>query len=136
MNKIPGHVEDNTVALLTVSLGDDGQLLPAVERSQYAGLVLEGMGGGHVPMEMVEHVTSLATKMPVVLTSRTGEGENLSRTYGFPGSETDLLGRGLISAGPLGGLKAQLLLSLLLQSRVERGEIATSFDTWIKASFG
>lgn len=132
---IPRRAEDNAVALLTVSLGDDGRLLPAVERSQYAGLVLEAMGGGHIPAQMVEHVTSLATKMPVVLASRTGGGEILSHTYGFPGSETDLRERGLIPAGPLDGLKARLLLTLLLLSGVERGEAATAFGTWIKASF-
>lgn len=132
---IPGRAEDKAVALLTVGLGEDGRLLPAIERSGYAGLVLEAMGGGHLPAEMVEHVTSLATKMPVVLASRAGGGEVLSRTYGFPGSETDLLERGLISAGPLDGLKARLLLTLLLLHEVGREESATAFDTWINESF-
>lgn len=132
---IPGHVGNNPVALLTVSLGDEGRLLQGIEQSGYSGLVLEGMGGGHVPAEMVDHISYLATKMPVVLASRTGSGETLTHTYGFPGSETDLLKRGLISAGPLDGLKARLLLILLL-SKADREEATASFNAWVEAAYG
>jgi L-asparaginase len=52
----------------------------------------------------------------------------LTRTYSFPGSETDLLGRGLIPAGLLDGLKARILLSLLLRLGASREEITVAFD--------
>jgi L-asparaginase len=133
--QIPEVASARTVALVTVALGDDGSLLPAVERSGYAGLVLEAMGGGHVPAAMVEALASLADKMPVVLASRTGGGEILRHTYGFPGSETDLLDHGLIPAGPLDGPKARLLLTLLLMSGIDREDIPTAFDRWITATF-
>jgi L-asparaginase len=132
---VPRRYQSKSVALLTVALGDDGSLLRAVEGSGYAGLVVEAMGGGHVPAVMVEALASLAEKMPVVLASRTGGGETLRRTYGFPGSETDLLRRGLISAGPLDGLKARLLLMLLMLSGIERKEVAPAFERWIEAVF-
>lgn len=132
---IPRNAESNIVALLTVSIGDDGRLLPSIKDSGYSGLVLEAMGGGHIPAEIVEPVAPFAKTMPVVLASRTGAGEVLSRTYGFQGSETELLEHGLISAGPLDGLKARLLLTFLLLSGVERGNIAAAFDSWIKESF-
>jgi L-asparaginase len=128
---LPEDAQDRQVALLTIVLGDDGRLLPAIEQKGYAGLVIESMGGGHVPSVMVEALEDLASKMPVILASRTKAGEVLHSTYGFPGSETDLLERGLINAGPLDGLKARLLLTLLLRSGAPREEIEGSFDSFL-----
>lgn len=119
------------VCLLTIALGDDGRLLKAIDDQGCSGLVIEAMGGGHVPSVMVDALTDLARKMPTVLASRTGSGEVLRRTYGFPGAETDLLGRGLISAGSLDGLKARLFLTLLLQSGASREKIENEFRFWL-----
>ncbi len=130
---IPEGAEDRPVALHTATLGDDGRMLPAVEELGYAGLVVEALGGGHVPSATVDAMEDLAGKMPVILASRTGGGEVLRSTYGFVGSEIDLLERGLIYAGPLDGLKARLYLALLLRSGAAREEIKSSFDTWLDA---
>jgi len=128
----PGDAGESPVALYHVALGDDGRLLPKIEEMGYAGLVVEAMGGGHVPSVMVETLEDLASKMPVVLASRTGSGEVLRSTYGFIGSETDLLERGLIYAGPLDGRKARLLLALLLQSGATKEEVRETFDSWLE----
>lgn len=105
---------DQPVALLTAALGDDGRILSGLPALGYRGLVVEAMGVGHVPSAMVSALASLTETFPVVLSSRVASGSIFGKTYGFPGSETDLLGRGLIPSGSLGGLKSRLLLSLLL----------------------
>ncbi|MFL5287178.1 MAG: asparaginase [Rhodopila sp.] len=115
------------VGLLKATLGDDGRLVPAFAASGYRGLVVEAMGGGHLPRAMVEHLAALTHRMPVVLASRTGAGEGLRGTYGFPGSETDLLRRGLIHAGALDGPKAKVLLSLLLAAEAPSEAITNAF---------
>ncbi len=115
------------VALLKVGIGADSRLLGEILGLGYAGLVVEGFGGGHVPGSLAPMLGELAARMPVVLASRTGSGEVLRETYGFVGSESDLFKRGLISAGLLDGLKSRVLLSLLLASGASRDAIAKSF---------
>jgi L-asparaginase len=65
--------------------------------------------------------------MPVVLTSLTGAGPVLTRTYGYPGSETDLLARGLIGVGLLGAYEARVLLRVLLSSGADRAATTDTF---------
>ncbi|MDP9466986.1 MAG: asparaginase, partial [Actinomycetota bacterium] len=117
------------VALLKVALGDDSRTVQQLEVLGYAGVVVEALGGGHVPARMVPALEAVASRVPVVLASRTGGGEVLRQTYGFPGSERDLIARGLVPAGALDGLKARILLSLLLGGGAQRDDVVTAFST-------
>ncbi|GGU89192.1 L-asparaginase [Streptomyces litmocidini] len=103
------------VALVTLSLGDRGELLDAVD-DRFQGLVVAAFGGGHAPAPLVEPLAALARRIPVVLASRTGGGATLTDTYRSPGSEHDLLHHGLIPAGPLDPAKARILLHTLVSS--------------------
>ncbi|MGW0731807.1 asparaginase [Streptomyces sp. NPDC002851] len=114
------------VGLYTATLGDDGTLLAAWD-SQCDGLVVAAFGVGHVPQKFVKTLEGLALTIPVVLASRIGSGPVLTSTYGFPGSEKDLLARGLIPAGRLGPYQARLLLHGLLAQNADRNSITDTF---------
>jgi L-asparaginase len=116
------------VALLTSALGDDSRLVDAVADLGYQGLVIGAFGGGHVPGHVASALGRVAGRIPVVLASRAPGGEILQRTYGFPGSERDLLARGLIPAGFLSGPKARVLLSLLLAAGAGTERVRAAFN--------
>jgi L-asparaginase len=124
---VPADAVLPPVALLKFAMGDDGRLVRALPGLGFKGAVLEGMGAGHVPGVIADMVGELAGAMPVVLASRTLGGPVFTRTYGYPGSEIDLLGRGLIPAGLLQGPKARLLLTFALAAGLDRSDIAGVF---------
>jgi L-asparaginase len=126
---VPSDADVPPVALVRLALGDDGRILTMLPSLGYAGVVLEGFGGGHVAPPTVPLIERLAARMPVVLASRTGAGEVLTRTYRYPGSEIELLELGVVRAGALDGLKARVLLSLCLAAQLSRNQIASTFET-------
>jgi L-asparaginase len=114
------------VGLYPATLDDDGRLLLGLSR-RVDGLVIAGFGAGHVPERWVGPLTEAASRIPVVLVSRTGAGPVLTGTYGFPGSERDLIARGLIPAGVLHPYKARILLRLALAAGLDRTAIGAAF---------
>jgi L-asparaginase len=122
---------DASVALVKIALGDRGEQIEALRNAGFDGMVVEATGGGHVSADVADALERMASEMPVMLASRTGSGEVLEHTYGFEGSEMDLLRRGLLRAGWLDGLKAKVLLTLLLRRGVNsHNEIKRAFAPW------
>lgn len=123
----PGPALDGLrVPVWPAVLGDDGAVLKLLNGG-IDGLVVAGFGAGHVPQATVAALTDLGARVPVVLTSRAGAGPVLTRTYSAPGSEQDLLGRGLINAGYLDPYKSRLLLLLLLSNGASAQVIDAGF---------
>ena len=116
------------VGLVTMALGDDGAMLrAAADAGVLDGLVVAGFGAGHVPPGVAEVLYELASRMPVVIASRTGAGTVLEGTYGWVGSEIDLTSRDVISAGFLDPPKARLLLHLLVSRGATRADVVAAF---------
>jgi L-asparaginase len=122
----PPVLDGIRVALVTAVLDDDGTMLPALA-GRADGLVVAALGAGHVPVPWVEPLTDLVQQLPVVLASRIGAGPVLTRTYGYPGSEADLIDRGLLPAGPLDPFKARVLLHRLLAGGTKPDDVGPAF---------
>ncbi len=126
---VTGHVQTRQlrVGLTTAVFGDDGQSLTATAAG-LDGLIVAAFGAGHVPESWVQPLTKIAARIPVILASRTGAGSVLSDTYGFSGSERDLIRRGLIPAGLLHPLKARILLYTLLAAGADTATCRQAFS--------
>eukprot|EP00828_Plagiopyla_frontata_P022871 TRINITY_DN29445_c0_g1_i1.p2 TRINITY_DN29445_c0_g1~~TRINITY_DN29445_c0_g1_i1.p2 ORF type:complete len:212 (-),score=41.42 TRINITY_DN29445_c0_g1_i1:86-721(-) len=74
------------------------------------GLVIEAFGAGNVPPTVVEALEECVTDgIPVVLATRCIEG-GVWPIYGYPGGGADLVEKGVIPCGRLGGPKARIRL--------------------------
>jgi len=126
--ELKAHTQPPTVALLSTGFGDDGRAVTALSKCGFDGLVIEATGGGHTSASVANALAASAKTIPVVLASRTGSGQILSNSYGFPGSEKDLLSKGLISAGFLSGPKARVLLLCILATGCTGDAIRAEFN--------
>src|SRR5690606_3985131 len=72
-----GPATPTRVGLATIALGDDGAHVRALVAAGIDGLVVEATGGGHVPPDVADALEEAASRMPVVLASRTGTGDTL-----------------------------------------------------------
>ncbi len=122
--------EQPRVGLVRLGIDDDGRLVDAAVAAGFAGLVVEGLGGGHASPLAAAAMERAAATLPVVLATRTGRGGTLRNTYGFVGGEIDLARRGVLPAGRLDGVKARVLLTLLLRRGAGREVIRSWFDSF------
>ncbi len=113
--KLPTDVIEANVSLLKVVSGMDSQLLRyAIHSLNVKGIVLEALGRGNVPPQMIEGIQeALNLGLPVVITSRCPSGRVLD-TYGYEGGGRHLTHIGCMIAPNLNGQKARILLMVAL----------------------
>ena len=117
---------DAVVPIIEAGAGLEPEVVAALGAVADA-LVVSLPGAGHVAADAVAALAALAARKPVVFASRTGAGRTLEASYGYAGSEADLLARGLIGAGALDARKARILLLVLLSGEASAAEIAKVF---------
>jgi L-asparaginase len=126
---LPGPVRsDHKVGLIFCTLGSDTALIEHAATSDYAGLVIAAFGAGHVSAADADVIGKYASHLPVIVGSRTGGGRTAAATYGFPGSEMDLVKRGAWLAGWLSPVKARILLWAIVASGLNKIDWRTQFD--------
>ena len=100
------------VALLTVVVSTDGDLVRAAIDGGAAGIVIEATGSGNTdPDVLAAAAEAIGRGIPVALTTRCASGP-VGPFYGFPGGGRSWQEAGAIMAGTLSGPKARIALAL------------------------
>ena len=116
------------VDILPAYLDASPALLEAAAENGAAGLVIDGLGRGHVPpdwLDVIPHVT--ARGLPVVIVSSCPTGP-VHASYEFSGSLASLEAAGVIAVPDLSARKARLALSAILSSATH-GDVASTLRT-------
>jgi len=105
---------DKRVALFKVYAGMESDVLQGVIHLGYDGIVLEGLGQGNVPPNLVPIIQDIIEKgIPIVLVSRCFNGI-AQDVYGYMGGGKILKEKGVLFAKGLNGQKARLALLIAL----------------------
>jgi L-asparaginase len=118
LQALPRPLDAPAVPLVEATLDDDGSILDWLN---VKGAVVAATGVGHVSQGMAEAISR--AQFPVVVATRTGAGTTFRNTYGFTGSESDLINRGAVMAGWLCPRKARVLLRLALGAMQPVGDV-------------
>lgn len=122
---------DDKVVLFKCVSGMDSSLIDYSLAAGVSGIVIEGMGRGNVPPNVVPGIKNAIEKnIPVVLVSRCYEGRVLD-TYGYHGGGKELREMGVIFADNLPGQKARIKLMLALSVTKDTAIIKKMFEDGI-----
>jgi len=115
------------VPIITTYAGIDADMINQFVNKPIAGIVIEAMGRGNVPPQLVEPIERLIAKeIPVIVVSRVPSGRVFD-TYGYPGGGKDLIQKGAIFGTDLTGLKARILLMVALGNAYEKASLRSLF---------
>jgi len=104
---------ETRVDLIKLAMGSDDRFIEASLQSGVRGLVIEAFGRGNVTPAVLGGVErAIGRGVPVLITSRCRDG-HVAPIYGKSGG-AGLAAAGAIFAGDLRGVKARILLSVLL----------------------
>lgn len=105
---------DSNVALIKAVAGMDSLIINYLIEKGISGIVIEGLGRGNVPPNMIEGIKKcISNNIPVVLVSRCFEGR-VYESYGYEGGGKHLKDLGVIFGGNMEGQKARIKLIVAL----------------------
>ena len=119
---------ESDVALIKIASGMDAKLLNFLIAENVKGIVIEAMGRGNVPPDVMPGIKkAINAKIPVVLVSRNPLGR-IMPSYGYEGGGLSLKDAGVILARNLNGQKARISLMLALSKTSDIEEIRKVFE--------
>lgn len=119
------------VPVLMAGIAEDLEILDGLVVGTIDGLVIAGVGMGHVCAGAVPRVRRLVgAGVPVVVATRVATGGTSTRHYDYPGSEMDLITNGAVMAGALPPQKARLLLQVMLAEGAGTDRVCESFGAY------
>lgn len=126
------HIETDTieesVELIKACVGSNSNYINFGIDNGVKGFVVEAMGRGNVPPDMVPGIQrAIEMKIPVVIVSRCPSGRVLD-SYGYTGGGKNLRDLGSIFGGNLNGQKARIKLMLALGKTNDLDEIKSIFE--------
>lgn len=117
---------ETDIELIKMVMGASDRALRYAVASGARAIIIEGFGRGNAPPAVTRAVAELAeTGLPVIITSRCPEGR-VKPVYGKGGGK-DLERAGAIFAGDLSGIKARILVAVLLGLGLDRDAIRVEF---------
>lgn len=132
---VPQRHEER-VLLLETTLDEPVQLYTQLPQLGYSGLVIAGVGSGHVSIPVRDVLMTTLAQMPVLMSSRTGGGSTTKAVYAYPGSELDLQAHGVMMMGSLCPRKVRLLLSALLWQGLDREALERWLNEYLQLAYG
>lgn len=119
---------ETKVDLIKCASGMDSRLIDFCVGQGDKGIVIEGMGRGNIPPNMVEGVKrAIDSNVAVVLVSRCYEGR-VYGTYGYPGGGKGLRDMGVIFGANMPGQKARIKLMAALSFTNDLNKVREIFE--------
>ena len=121
IDMMPNKIETN-VEVIKVTSGSSSFILNLLIKHQIKGIVIEALGRGNVPPQMVDGIKkAIDLNIPIVITSRCPKGRVLGN-YGYVGGGHHLKELGVIFTNNLSAQKAKirLMLALGLTSSIQK----------------
>ncbi|WP_432408764.1 asparaginase [Wukongibacter sp. M2B1] len=120
-------IEEN-VYLIKTYAGIDSTLVDFCVEKGAKGIIIEAMGRGNIPPQMVEGIkNAIANDVKIVLVSRCPMGRVLD-SYGYEGGGKNLRDLGVIFGGSLNGQKARIKLMLALSVTTDHQKVKGIFE--------